>query len=387
MFQTYYRGEVNVDQKTPDGNTYNRYEFPHIFGSRVRRGDEELGQSKFPTMLGMIEDESDGGCYSQQSSVVSQWEDRIVGGDEGVATTEVLNQTAKTEEFNFHDMSKEIPENLRMQPTNASPKMVEKVPDRVFNFSENEDSPFMHVKETKRNEKNGSPKVRRNIVQLEAINGHPRLGHSPAKPTSWAVAAGGIENADSVVGDTEEVITEQTFYPMKSPDPSQLNDPNLECDKLHETPDNNVFETLCEETDFKKCSSNGWDESKDSIVKPGEELVKNKSCENLLCEKDGDKTGSPRSINEVNDDDFSFDPAIKEINNTNAFIEIPKRCETENVVEILNTDHFKSTEFLFKSFANDNVENNTPSVGPVWILPPDEGQKKRSKKKKKRIQV
>ena len=47
------------------------------------------------------------------------------------------------------------------------------------------------------------------------------------------------------------------------------------------------------------------------------------------------------------------------------------------------SDNFKSTEFLFKSFVN-NEENNTNSVGPVWILPPDEGQKKKSKKKKKR---
>ena len=39
-------------------------------------------------MLGIVGDESDQGslCYSRQSSVVSQWEERILSGDEDVVS-------------------------------------------------------------------------------------------------------------------------------------------------------------------------------------------------------------------------------------------------------------------------------------------------------------
>ena len=119
--QTYYKGEVNIDQKTPDGETYKRYEYPYLFGSRVNRGDEVLGKSKYPAMLGLVGEESDQGslCYSRQSSVVSQWEERILSGDEdGGSGMKSFDHTAsklgpKENEFNFHDMSKAIPEHLR----------------------------------------------------------------------------------------------------------------------------------------------------------------------------------------------------------------------------------------------------------------------------------
>ena len=292
---------------------------------------------------------------------------------------------SKQEEFNFHDMSKEIPDNKLRHQTNPSPKMIDKVQqlDRVFNFSENEvgDSPFMNgIVEAKKNDKE-SPKVRRNVVQLEAINGHQSRLNPFAKPASWAVAAGGVQGVHPAFGDTEDQpTTDQKFYPMNSPDVSEINDPNL-CDKLHETSDNRVLHTLSEETDehFKKCSSNGWDENKENIVKTEEvmeckELV-NKSCETV---EEGQKTINVDS-HELDDDDFSFDPAIKEINSANAFIKNPT-CE-KNME--LSPDNFKSTEFFFKSFVN-NEENNTNAVAPVWILPPDEGPKKKSKKKKKR---
>ena len=74
-------------------------------------------------MLGVIDGDSDAGSRgcSHQSSVFSQWEDRIMSGDEeggslsrGV-TLPSVSQAAKDAEFHFHDISKAIPDNMRHQ--------------------------------------------------------------------------------------------------------------------------------------------------------------------------------------------------------------------------------------------------------------------------------
>ena len=396
--QTYYRGEVNIDQKTPEDQTFKKYEYPYIFGSRVNRGDEELAKSKFPQMHGIVGYESDASrCYSQQSSVVSQWEDRILSGDEEVGpegsgknhSTEL--ETSKDERFNFHDMSKAIPERQpNLSPSHHKAAGKADPVDKVFHFSDTTlepgESPFLNevVNDAKRNEK-GSPKVRKNVVQLEAINGHQNHRFQEfMKPSTWAVAAGGVKSTN-VSPDVDDPNTnDQTFYPMKLSE--EVIDPNL-CDKLLETSDKiEVFEGFREEPEeqFKKCSNNGWTENNKFVVRSDEVNETNSlvnSCNNETEERTNHnvQNGESYFADEINNDDFSFDPAIKVINNTNAF------TEERKYEEKLEFSPDKSTELFLRSLVTDNEENNQKSVGPIWILPPDEGQKKKSKKKKKRV--
>ena len=98
---------MNVDQKTPDNINYSRHEFPpgtalrdlddenNLLGQNAVFGispNKDLAKSKFPAMLGMlgqnIDPDGSSKLYSQQSSVVSQWEDRIISGDEDGGETE-----------------------------------------------------------------------------------------------------------------------------------------------------------------------------------------------------------------------------------------------------------------------------------------------------------
>ena len=110
-------------------------------------------------MLGMVGDDIDheeGGSqrYSQQSSVVSQWEDRIMSGDEdgemeGDKRTESLDQnktdpppaSMEGEQYHFHDMSKDIPDNLKTNLSH-SPKIIRKVQGTNDKDHENGESAF-----------------------------------------------------------------------------------------------------------------------------------------------------------------------------------------------------------------------------------------------------
>jgi hypothetical protein len=347
-------------------------------------------------MLGLVGDESDQGslCYSRQSSIVSQWDMRsgdedVVSGSKGFSHTESLLESNEDDRFNFHDMSKAIPENLKQQ-TNSSafPKTVSKShqADKVFHFTtDNEpgDLPYKNglVNDAKRNEK-GSPKVRKNVVQLDGNNSRLNKNEQnglETKCTSWAVAAGGVQNIDSSPIDEmdDQNANDQNFYPMPSSDSSELNDdPNL-CDKLHETfADNqNVFENFRVEKDenFKKCSNNGWSESND--------IVANENGHNDSVNKSNNKEENELQVKQneqVNNDDFSCDPSIKETNNTNKCTEEIKHEENHE----FSPD--KSAEFFLRSLINDTEEPHDNSVGPIWILPPDDGQKKKSNKKKKK---
>ena len=396
LFQTYYRGEVNIDQKTPDGEAYKRYQYPHIFGSRVNRGDEELVKSKYPSMLGVIEDESDVGsrCYSRQSSVVSQWEDRIMSGDEdggsisrtsASSPTTQASQTVKDLEFNFHDISKAIPENIRHQKQLNTESRAEDLDEKVFHFNDNDygDSSFINglVNDARRTE-HGSPKVRKHVVQLGTLNGHPTSLQSLQKP-SWAVAAGGVQNLDPK--DREQInSSEQKFYLMEtSNNLKDNNDPNL-CDTLDEATDNqNVFENCRIESDeqFKKCTNNGWNE-KDSI-KNNDNEVNNCRVQNGLHNGSEDTVNederiTPNTGDEPKNDDFSYDPRIKEMHNMKEPSKEISRTETINQ---FSPD--KSAELFLKSLISDTEVLPDKSEGPIWILPPDEGTKKKNKKKKK----
>ena len=401
LFQTYYRGEVNIDQKTPEYENYKRYEYPHIFGSRVNRGDEELAKSKFPSMLGIVEDESDleGGsrCFSQQSSVVSQWEDRVLSGDEDTASAKksfnnvTVKQDSKEEDgFNFHDMSKAIPENVRQPNPNWSPGMVNQAPlvenTYILGHNGRGDSPLINelVIEAKRNEKD-SPKIRKNIVQLEAINGHhPSRPQPIRKASSWAVAAGGVQNIGSMIPEKDNLdCNEPNFYLMKSSDSSEVSDPNL-CDKLNEPSEDQTFKNCSEESDekFKKCTNNGWSDNIELRLEPEEQLYGE--------DRNGIDTGKETNVHETKngesrmngkavEDDFSFDPAIKDINQIN------KSQQDQIMKENHDFSPDKSAEFFLKSLMKgDEVTYNQSSVAPIWILPPDEQQEKKKSRKKKK---
>ena len=388
MLQTYYRGEVNVDQRTPEGEDYKRYQYPHIFGSRVNRGDEEIAKSKYPSMLGVIEDDSDVGsrCYSRQSSILSNWEDRIVSGDEEGGSSgrdkalSSQSQAAKDSEFNFHDISKAIPENFRHHNTVSR---VGGQDEKVFHFNDNEpgDSPFINgiVSEAKRTE-HGSPKVRKHVVQLNTINGHHPSFQSLQKPSSWAVAAGGIKSTDLSVGDKQDTNTsEQNFYFMESSNESNVNnDPNL-CDRLNEATDfHNEFENCHNESDeqFKKCTNNGWNKSNkiESISDYG--ANKNTKQNSAHSENDNvteDRRNSLSSIDEVKNGDF-----IERVDNLK---EKSEEKDYTNTTNQFSPD--KSAELFIKSLISDAEVLTEKTEGPIWILPPDEGTKKKNKKKKK----
>ena len=389
---------MNVDQKTPDGEVYKRYQYPHIFGSRVNRGDEELAKSKFPSMLGVVEDDSDVGsrCYSRQSSVVSQWEDRVVSGDEDGgpeskrAALFPLTQTAKEAGFNFHDMSKAIPENIRHQPhINPVWRAGQQQDEKVFHFIGNEpgDSPFISdiVSEAKRNE-HGSPKVRKHVVQLNNTSGNQPSFHPLHKRSSWAVAAGGVQNLDVSVKDKDDIIScDQKFYLMESSNNSKVNnDPNL-CDTLNEANDNhNVFENCRLENDeqFKKCTNNGWTENNHAPLDKHSEVSHGSVHNGSHCEKENsineDEGIHSHSGDDVKKDDFSFDPEVKEMHNMNENAEEKTNSERTNQ---FSPD--KSAELFLKSLISDTEVIPEKSEGPIWILPPDEGTKRKSKKKKK----
>ena len=103
-------------------------------------------------MLGVIDDDSDVGSHglSRQSSILSNWEDRVVSGDEdggSLSRGKALSspsQAAKDSEFNFHDISKAIPENIRHHNTVSR---VGGHDEKVFHFNDNEpgNSPFINV--------------------------------------------------------------------------------------------------------------------------------------------------------------------------------------------------------------------------------------------------
>ena len=76
QFQTYYRGEVNADLKTPDGDAYKQqYQFPHAPDRRylndpiriegqnrlfaAKDNGPNFPRSKFPNMLGIVGDDID----------------------------------------------------------------------------------------------------------------------------------------------------------------------------------------------------------------------------------------------------------------------------------------------------------------------------------------
>ena len=228
-------------------------------------------------MLGVIDGDSDAGsrCYSRQSSVVSQWEDRIMSGDEEGASlsrgitlpsASQIAKDAKDAEFNFHDISKAIPDNIRHQ---SAISRVGVQDEKVFQFNDNEpgDSPFINgiVNDAKRTE-HGSPKVRKHVVQLDTKNGNHPSFQPLHKPSSWAVAAGGVKNKDISVEDKQDMNScEQKFYFMESSNNAVTkNDPNL-CDRLTENTDyQNVFENCRVESDeqFKNCTNNGWNTNK-----------------------------------------------------------------------------------------------------------------------------
>ena len=388
MLQTYYRGEVNVDQRTPEGDEYKRYQYPHIFGSRVNRGDEELAKSKYPSMLGVIEDDSDVGsrCYSRQSSILSNWEDRINSGDEeggSLSRGKALSspsQAAKDSEFNFHDISKAIPENIRHHNTVTR---VTGQDEKVFHFNDNEpgDSPFINgiVNETKRTE-HGSPKVRKHVVQLDTIHGHHPSFQSLQKPSSWAVAAGGIKSMDHSVGDKYDINpSEQNFYFMESSNESNVNnDPNL-CDRLNETTDlHNEFENCHIESDeqFKKCTNNGW--NKNNKIESNSNYGTNKNIDQHGVHSENDNVTEDRRFSLTSIDEVKNGDSVERVNN------LKENCEEKEHSDMTNQfSPEKSAELFIKSLISDTEVLTEETEGPIWILPPDEGTKKKNKKKKK----
>ena len=91
------------------------------------------------------------------------------------------------------------------------------------------------------------------------------------------------------------------------------------------------------------------------------------------------KKGESRMNGKAVEDDFSFDPAIKDINQIN------KSQQDQIMKENHDFSPDKSAEFFLKSLMKgDEVTYNQSSVAPIWILPPDEQQEKKKSKKKKK---
>jgi hypothetical protein len=287
-------------------------------------------------------------------------------------------------------MSKAIPENVRHQ-THLTPvsRARQQQDEKVFHFIDNEpgDSPFISgiVSETKRNE-HGSPKVRKHIVQLNNSHGHQPSFHPLHKRSSWAVAAGGVQNINASTPVQEDTNScDQKFYLMESSNNSKVNnDPNL-CDTLNEANDNhNVFENCRHENDeqFKKCTNNGWTENNQIPLDKNSEVnhssVQNGSHhenENIINDDEGIHS---HSGDDAKNDDSNSDPVIKEMHNKNENVE-----EKNNSERTHQFSPDKSAELFLKSLISDTEVAPEKSEGPIWILPPDEGTKRKNKKKKK----
>jgi len=339
-------------------------------------------------MLGVIDDDSDVGSrgYSRQSSILSNWEDRVVSGDEDGGslsrgkTLSSPSQAAKDSEFNFHDISKAIPENIRHQTTVSR---VGGHDEKVFHFNDNEpgDSPFINgiVNEAKRTE-HGSPKVRKHVVQLDTINGHHPSFQSLQKPSSWAVAAGGIKSMDLSVDDKQDINTnEQNFYFMDSSNESNVNnDPNL-CDRLNEATDfHTEFENCHNESDeqFKKCTNNGW--NKNNKIESNSDYGTNKNIDKNGTHSKNDNVTEDRRFSSTSIDEVKNGDSVERVDNT--------KDNSEEKDHTDMTDQFspdKSAELFIKSLISDTEVLTDKTEGPIWILPPDEGTKKKNKKKKK----
>ena len=153
-------------------------------------------------------------------------------------------------------------------------------------------------------------------------------------------------------------------------------DPNL-CDRLTENTDyQNVFENCQVECDeqFKKCTNNGWNTNKK--IELNNDFERDKDMFKNGSNNDVDINNVQRvplhSGNELLNDDSIETNKIKE------------DCEENDRTE--RTSQFspdKSAELFLKSLISDTEVLPEKTEGHIWILPPDEGAKKKNKKKKK----
>ena len=86
-----------------------------------------------------------------------------------------------------------------------------------------------------------------------------------------------------------------------------------------------------------------------------------------------DRRVSLTSIDEVKNGD-----SVERVDN------LKENCEEKDHTDMTNQfSPEKSAELFIKSLISDTEVLTEETEGPIWILPPDEGTKKKNKKKKK----
>jgi len=124
----------------------------------------------------------------------------------------------------------------------------------------------------------------------------------------------------------------------------------------------------------KNCTNNGWNTNK--------KIELNKDFER---DKDMVKNGSNHDV-DINNVQRVPLHSGKELLNDDSIEtnKIKEDCEENDHTErTIQFSPDKSAELFLKSLISDTEVLPEKTEGPIWILPPDEGTKKKNKKKKK----